>query len=125
MPRLGDNVRALRERQGISRPQLAAAVGVSYTFIQQLESGAGKEPGAAKLHKIAQTLGVTVDDLLTRSYVTADPATGGDSASPVSSPQRRQLQVLIDNATDEQIAELLILSKSVLKLMDSAATVQH
>ncbi|CAP57554.1 helix-turn-helix domain-containing protein [Gluconacetobacter diazotrophicus] len=52
-----------RERAGLMQKALAAASGVSQSYVNEIE--AGKKPGsAATLAKLAATLGVSVDRLL-------------------------------------------------------------
>jgi transcriptional regulator with XRE-family HTH domain len=59
---VGAAVRALREKSGVSREQLAVAAGISYDSIRRLERGF--IPRADRLAAIAEALDTTVEDLL-------------------------------------------------------------
>lgn len=72
---LGHKLKRLREAAGRSRASVAAGAGVTYSYIQQLETGERKMPSARKLADLAATLGVSVDELLDDSIdVTAQGA---------------------------------------------------
>lgn len=60
---LGDNLRALRARRGITRKQLAQQSGVSERFLAQLEGGTGNA-SVLVLRRIAAALHVELEDLL-------------------------------------------------------------
>lgn len=61
--RIGANIRALRERQGLSQAAVAEAVGVSRNAVAKWEAG-GTQIAAANLTAAAQALGVSVTRLL-------------------------------------------------------------
>lgn len=61
---LGDNVRALRARRGITRKVLAQRSGVSERFLAQLEGGTGNA-SVLVLRRIAAALQVDLEALLT------------------------------------------------------------
>jgi len=64
MQRLGEKIRALRERRGLSLRQLAAALEIkSYSHLAEIESGKSK-PSLELLVKIADLFAVTTDQLL-------------------------------------------------------------
>ncbi len=54
----------LRERKGLTQDQLAAKVGVTRVYITQLETGARANPSIPVLKRLAQALGVALDDLV-------------------------------------------------------------
>ena len=60
----GDNVRATRERLGISQSEISKAVGVAQATFAQYETGA-KAPNVYVAVKIARLLGTTVEQLAT------------------------------------------------------------
>jgi len=60
---LGDNLRALRARRGVTRKQLAQQSGVSERFLAQLEGGTGNA-SVLVLRRIAAALAVELEDLL-------------------------------------------------------------
>ena len=60
----GENpVRIYRELRGLSARELADKTGISAAFLSEIENGK-KEGGVSTLKKIAQALGVTIDDLV-------------------------------------------------------------
>ncbi|WP_415942229.1 helix-turn-helix domain-containing protein [Mitsuokella multacida] len=59
----GDNIKHLREEQGLTRQGLAAISGISSAAIGYYESGK-REPQASTLVSIARALHVTTDSLL-------------------------------------------------------------
>lgn len=70
--------------RGLSRAELAGRAGVSYAFIQQLESGTRTDPRAATLAKIAKHLGTSIDRLLHEQSpsATTTPSAQIDVVSP-------------------------------------------
>lgn len=56
-------VRELRESQGVSRKELAARIGVTYTTLAKWESNTN-EMGLFDAKRIASALGVTLSDLI-------------------------------------------------------------
>jgi DNA-binding Xre family transcriptional regulator len=60
----GENpVRVYRELRGLSARELAEKTGISAAFLSEIENGK-KEGGVSTLKKIAQALGVIIDDLV-------------------------------------------------------------
>lgn len=55
-------MRDVRTKKKITRKQLAADVGCTYSMIQQIESG-GKKPSLDLAKRIAKRLGKSVDSL--------------------------------------------------------------
>lgn len=62
--RLGDRVRAERERYGISATLLAERVGITRQQLYMIETSKTLDPGALTVMAIADCLGVTIDYLL-------------------------------------------------------------
>jgi XRE family transcriptional regulator, regulator of sulfur utilization len=60
---LADNIKALRERRGLSQQQIARAAGIPRATWTHLESGAAN-PTLAVLIKVANALQVRLDELL-------------------------------------------------------------
>ena len=59
----GENpVRVWREHRGLSGRALAQAAGISAAYLSQIERGARK-PSVSVLRRLAQALGVTLDDI--------------------------------------------------------------
>lgn len=63
MSDLGENVRAVRSRAGLSQKELAAAVGVSQAMVSQVERGE-KSPSLDLFETMARVLGVKASYLL-------------------------------------------------------------
>jgi transcriptional regulator with XRE-family HTH domain len=61
--RLGQRVREEREKAGLSLSQLAAAAGVTKTYLLRLESQAGN-PSVEIVAQIAEALDLTIADLV-------------------------------------------------------------
>lgn len=60
---IGDTIRKAREQKKMSQKELAAAIGVDPTQYNRIELGKST-PGLKTVAKIAKTLDVTVDDLI-------------------------------------------------------------
>ncbi len=61
---LAKNIKKLRAKKGLSQDKLSKIAGVTYNTIIKIESGAILNPRVNTLRLIAQSLDVTVDDLL-------------------------------------------------------------
>jgi len=59
MSEIGDRVREVRERLKMSQAELGRAVGVTRNAINQIESGATKNPRPQTIYAIADALGVS------------------------------------------------------------------
>lgn len=57
------SIREVRRRKNITQKQLADAIGVNYTVISKYESGKVSPP-SGRLARIAEVLGVSVDELI-------------------------------------------------------------
>ena len=60
----GQRLRRLREARDLSMADLAARVGLSYTYIRQLETGSKRIPHVDRLNDLARVLGVSVAALI-------------------------------------------------------------
>jgi len=60
---LGDKIRELRDRMGLTQGQLAECASVSQGYLSQLENGDVKNPSAAVLLRVAQAMDIDPDDL--------------------------------------------------------------
>lgn len=63
LDRFAANLRAAREKRGLTLLEAGAACGVHYTVIARLE-GSNREPRLSTIVKIARGLGVPASDLL-------------------------------------------------------------
>ena len=61
--KLGDRIRKLRDKCGLTQGQLAQSSSVSQGYLSQLENGEVKNPSAAVLLRVAQAIDVDPDDL--------------------------------------------------------------
>ena len=77
---LGERIRQLREKQGMSQAALARALGASNMAINLLENGSTRAPHIDRLIAIADLFSVSIDYLVGR---TDDPALAA------SGPRRR------------------------------------
>ncbi len=64
---LGDKVRDLRKKKGLTLEELANAIGSGKSYIWELENKGVKRPSAEKLNEIAKILGVTPEYLTDNS----------------------------------------------------------
>lgn len=64
MMNIGQNVKSLRLRAGLTQREVSARANLSHSFICQIEKGRHPSVGAAALQNIARALGVDINDLL-------------------------------------------------------------
>lgn len=69
----GNFICALRVRRGLSQFQLGTLVGVSNKAVSKWENGASK-PQISTCRKLAEVLGVTLDELLSCKYLSSASA---------------------------------------------------
>ncbi len=61
---IAKNMKKYREKLGISQDKLSKMAGITLHTITKIESGATPDPRIETLKKIADALGVGVDDLI-------------------------------------------------------------
>ena len=61
---IGDNIRKLRRKKGLSQDNLARKAGIPYTTLTKIESNVVKSPSVQNVAKVAKALDVSVDRLL-------------------------------------------------------------
>ena len=61
---LGGNLKRIRLKKGLSIRELQRMSGVSHTIIMNIESGKSKNPTIIPIMKLAETLKVTIDELV-------------------------------------------------------------
>jgi len=61
---IGKNIKKYREKLGISQDKLSKLASITLHTITKIESGATPDPRIETVKKIADALGVSVDDLL-------------------------------------------------------------
>ena len=64
MSTITKNLRKLREAKGLSQEKLARLSDVANNTIIKIEAGKNQNPTLETLKKVAQALGVSVDDLI-------------------------------------------------------------
>ncbi len=62
---IGTRIKEERKRAGITQPELGEKIGVHETTIRRWEQERDKGPDAIMVQKIAEVLGVSVEDLMT------------------------------------------------------------
>jgi len=64
---LAKNIRRLRTKKGLAQEKLARLADISTATLVKIESGVAKEPTITTVTKIANALGVSVDELIGRT----------------------------------------------------------
>jgi transcriptional regulator with XRE-family HTH domain len=86
--RLGDRIRATRERYGMPAAELARRVGISRNQLYMIESNKTPDPGALTVMAIADVLGVSTDFLLKGRRRTRRRSLEEDDTAPTESQGR-------------------------------------
>ena len=63
---LAQNIRKLRQKKGLSQEKLARLADISTATLVKIEAGIAKEPTITTVTKIADALGVSIDELVGR-----------------------------------------------------------
>ena len=61
---LAENIRRIRKKKGLSQEKLARSADISNNTLVKIEMGMAKEPTITTVRKIADALGVTIDELV-------------------------------------------------------------
>ncbi|OGY19432.1 MAG: hypothetical protein A3A65_05990 [Candidatus Chisholmbacteria bacterium RIFCSPLOWO2_01_FULL_49_14] len=64
MATIGENIKKLRTKQGISQDDLARKAELKYSTLAKIEGDFVTKPGVQMIAKIAKALGVSMEDLL-------------------------------------------------------------
>jgi len=64
MATIGENIKKLRTKQGLSQDDLAKKAKLKYSTLAKIEGDFVKKPGVQLMAKIAKALGVAIEDLL-------------------------------------------------------------
>jgi len=64
MATIGENIKRLRTKQGISQDDLARKADLKYSTLAKIEGDFVTKPGVQMIAKIAKALGVSMEDLL-------------------------------------------------------------
>lgn len=99
MPTLGEKIRTLRKKAGLTMDQLAEQIGASKSSVWELENKDKARPSADRIKEIARVLGVTSEFLLDDSA--AEPTVKvADEAffrkyQELDEPTKQQLQDIL------------------------------
>ena len=61
---LGQKIRKLRQKSGLSQDAFARKADVAYTTLTKIETSVIKKPSVFVVNKIAKALGVSIENLL-------------------------------------------------------------
>lgn len=64
---LSESLKRLRKARGLTQQKLAQEAGVSLIVVTKVEQGFTKDPAMSSLVKMADVLGVTIDELIGRT----------------------------------------------------------
>jgi len=64
MATIGENIKKLRTKQGLSQDDLARKAELKYSTLAKIEGDFVTKPGVQMVAKIAKALGVSVENLL-------------------------------------------------------------
>ncbi|KKR72451.1 MAG: Helix-turn-helix domain protein [Candidatus Roizmanbacteria bacterium GW2011_GWB1_40_7] len=64
MATIGENIKRLRTKQGISQDDLARRAELKYSTLAKIEGDFVTKPGVQMMAKIAKALNVSIEDLL-------------------------------------------------------------
>ena len=64
MATIGENIKRLRTKHGISQDDLARKAELKYSTLAKIEGDFVKKPGVQMMAKIAKALSVSIEDLL-------------------------------------------------------------
>lgn len=100
MPTLGEKVRTLRKKAGLTLDQFAARIGASKSSVWELENKDKTRPSADRINEVAKVLGVTPeflmnDDVADPSVAVADEAFFRKYQS-LDAGTKQQLQDILD-----------------------------
>ena len=64
MATIGENIKKLRIRQGLTQDDFVKKTGLKYSTFAKIEGGFVKKPGVQMVAAIAKALGVSIEDLI-------------------------------------------------------------
>jgi transcriptional regulator with XRE-family HTH domain len=82
---LGARLRVHRQRLGLSVREVAGRIGVSPSFISQLETGKS-QPSVARLYALTQLLDISIDDLFSVGHPVDAPSKSTVEGFPLEAP---------------------------------------
>ena len=63
---LAQNIRKLRKKKGLTQEKLSRLADISTATLVKIEAGVAKEPTITTVTKIAEALGVSIDELVAK-----------------------------------------------------------
>lgn len=99
MPTLGEKVRALRKKAGLTLEQFAEQIGASKSSVWELENKEKARPSADRINQVAKVLGVTPEFLMNDDVTEPSVAVADEAFF-------RKYQSL-DNSTKQQLQDIL------------------
>ena len=105
MPTLGEKVRTLRKKAGLTLEQFAEQIGASKSSVWELENKEKARPSADRINEVAKVLGVTPeflmnDDVAEPSIDVADEAFFRKYKT-MSEPDKKKIRKILDAWEDE------------------------
>ena len=88
---IGKRIRHYRKRRGYTQEQLGLSINTSGAYISNIERGV-KKPSLDNLVSIAETLDITVNDMIMPMYDELDQKKIGDLLSRCSPSERTRLE---------------------------------
>ena len=64
MATIGENIKKIRTKEGLSQDGLAKKADLKYSTLAKIEGDFVKKPGVQMIAKIAKALGVSIEDLI-------------------------------------------------------------
>ena len=106
--RIGEVLRQLREKLGLSLRALAARAGFSASFMSQVENGQ-VSPSIASLEKIAGELGVSLADLFEASQTSSAAVVRGDARPGFTSMwSKARVELLTPSGAPRAVAAVAV-----------------
>ena len=90
----GQTLKEIRRSKGVTQRQLAAAVGVDFSYISKVENDRMPPPAADTIVKICEALGVAPDELLAMTGKMPTPVKETISENPAAQQFLREAQTM-------------------------------
>ena len=100
----GQTLKEIRRSKGVTQRQLAAAVGVDFSYISKVENDRMPPPAADTIVKICENLGVPPDELLAMTGKIPTPIKEAISENPAAQQFLREAQTM--TLTDDEWSAL-------------------
>ena len=96
----GQTLKEIRRSKGVTQRQLAAGVGVDFSYISKVENDRMPPPAADTIVKICEKLGVPPDELLAMTGKMPTPVKEAISENPAAQQFLREAQTM--TLTDDE-----------------------